>query len=431
MTITLDTLVKRLQESIGDHLEFDTTTNITTNKSIISTTLNQYDGGVDGTFDDRWVYITEGNNDTIERKTGSTAYATSTGTLYVWGANLSAESGAVTVRLSRYPDSTYRLAINRAIEEIFPAIHRKVDNIDLITGNVLPPFNWATTSTLDFYTEPSGTLTKTTSTYIRNSETSAYLKASGANDSLYLSSVDYPRLLDQMDSTVDFKCWVYPEVLDDATLIIKTWQADGTTQTLTSTTSCPAGYWTLLELEDQDLNDDLSKIEFHLNVATDTKYVYFEPPRVIGRSVKEYLLPKDFQTGAVDQVYIQVGGYSDDACDDLRPDWRRVFNGRVFQDGAYKYLRLPGYGKNRRIGLVGTTPLESLSSYTDTITLDESGASDLLIAYAGYLLYEMTESPVSSEDITRYERESAKRYNKYLRLLSKFRMGTPSGTIRV
>ena len=56
-TTALSVLEQRLAEQIGDGLEFDTSTNITTNTSIIATALQAYDGGRDDYFIGWWVYI--------------------------------------------------------------------------------------------------------------------------------------------------------------------------------------------------------------------------------------------------------------------------------------------------------------------------------------------------------------------------------------
>jgi len=287
--------------------------------------------------------------------------------------------------------SNYKDAINNASKEISNNLFIPLDNTDLITGNILPPFNWATSATLDKYTEPTGTLAKNTDkTYIWNGSTSAKVTASGANDKILLSSTSYRRILDQMDKSVDLKCWVYPEVADDAFLKIKTWQADGTAQELDSDTTTYAGKKNLIELEDQDINDDLSLIEIWLYVATDTKYSYFDMPRLIGKNVREYLLPKDLQDGHLCCVKIQKSGYADDPCDVLAPDnWETVYgwNDRTYDSDGNRYLTLPaGYSNERRILLKGYKVLETLSATTDTISLDGERVN-LLLAYAASKLF--------------------------------------------
>jgi len=437
-TTTLLSLAQKVSEAIGDWLTVETTTNITTDKLIKSTSLNNYDRASDDYFSDWWVYLPDGNNAGTERLVSD--YATATGQLTVYGANLNAETGAVTVNVSRRPYSEIKKAIINSVSRLYPNLHRKVDNLDLITGNVCPPFRWASSSTLDFYTEPSGTLAKTTTGGLFRSPgiTSAKVTASGANDALVLDSDDYPRLLDLMGKTADFKVWVYPEVTDDTTIIVSTVSNDGTTtQTFTSTTSCPAGYWTLIELEDKEINDDLQKIEIKLNIATDTKYAYWMPPRAIGRNIREYALPSDFDNGHISQVYIQTSGYSDDACDDLHPRyWERVYGYDIgdFQipAGNYKHIRLPAfYPENRRIRIVGDQPLEVLSADTDTISISNDKEIDLIIACAAHWLYREARGTPASEDVGRLAFEAERWPAEYRRLLSAARMTRTPGTLKI
>ncbi len=284
--------------------------------------------------------------------------------------------------------SNYTNAINNASKEIPDVLFIVLDNMDLITGNILPPFNWATSSTLDFYTEPTGTLAKNTDgTYIWNGSSSASVLASGSNDKLYLSSNDYPRLLDIMNKSVDFKCWVYPvDSAADAFLKIKTWQADGTAQELDSTTTTYAGKKNLIEMESQSINDDLSLIEIWLRVATTAQTVYFDMPRLTGTTIREYLLPKDFQDGHLSRVEVQTWGDVDDL---HSPNWQPVYDWSIIPDGADKYLRLPAsYGSERRIRLKGYKALEQLSDSSDTISIDAERVN-LLLSYAAFKLFEM------------------------------------------
>lgn len=327
----------------------------------------------------------------------------------------------------------YSDALNNAIREVYPNLHRPLDDMSLITGNILPPFIWnADGDELDFYTEPTGALAKTTDgAYYRNGPNSALVTASGANDGIILDSNAFPRLLDLMDKTVSFKCWVISEDLSDAFLdVITTLSGSDTTES--STTTCPVGVLTLLELEDYSIPDDVERIRAKLRVKSDGKYVYFDPPRVIGMTLREYCLPKDFQDGHISQVYIQTSGYSDDICDDLHPSsWEKVYGWGIINDGSYKYLRLPaGYSNNRRIRLVGHCPLESLSATTDTISIDGE-KPNLLIAYAAHLLFEMEMGVPSATDVSRYERLSVYWLNKYYRMLPQLKMATPSGTMKI
>lgn len=429
MTTTLLVLHQKLSQAIQDFIEEDTTGIIGAGVTVLSTNLNKWDRAKDDRFNDWWLYITEGNNLGVEREISD--YATATGTCTVRGANLAAEAGAVTVRWGRYSWAEKLISLNNASREIYPNLYRAIENHDLITGNILPNSHfqdWASSSYPDFYTTVlAAAVANTTITYIRGGAKSVKVTPTAANGYLVISASSYPQLLDLMGRTVSFKAWAYPEVANDATLVIYTLKADGTAQTLTSTTACPAGKWTLLKLEDQVLNDDLVSIQFRFNVITNAKYVYFDNARVTGRNLYEYLLPTDFQNGAVTQAFVQDEGYSDNYCDDLEPrSWSKVLGFKVISDGTYKYLQLPWlYESSRQIRLLGIAPLEELSSQTDTISLDGEKVR-LLIAYAAMDLFERLEGVPASEDVGRFLSNSTKWKRKYYFLLPNLGMMMPS-----
>lgn len=431
-TTTELVLDERLSKLIGDWIEEDTTTNIGAGTSVISTALKKWDYGSDDYFNDWWIYITESNNLGVERRISD--YATATGTITVQGANLTAETGTVTFRVYRYSWNNKLRALNDAIRELYPELHRPIDNRELITGNILPPFNWTSSSALQFYTTSSITLAKTTTSGLFwNGHSSAKATAGAGNGYITLKSDNYTRLLDAMGAGVTGKVWANPETADDAAIVIYTKKADGTTQTLTSTTSNPAAEFSLLEKEDQTLNDDLVEVEVRLKITTDAKYVYFSPPRLIGIDVYEYLLPYDLQTGHVSQVYIQTEGYSEDICDDLLPTrWDRAFGYEIIDDGTYKWLRLPNlYVAPRQIRLIGDTHFEIMDDQADTISTSDERKLNLLLAYSAFCLFRMEEGVPSPQDIRRVETNVAKWYAYYKRLSTGQRMMRPSQTMNI
>ena len=85
-TTTELALNERLAKSIGDFIRVVTTTNISTNRLIISTNLNAYDDGEDKTFQDYWLFIETENNARQDRKVRF--YYTANGTCNVFGNNL-------------------------------------------------------------------------------------------------------------------------------------------------------------------------------------------------------------------------------------------------------------------------------------------------------------------------------------------------------
>ncbi|KKL20596.1 hypothetical protein LCGC14_2453860, partial [marine sediment metagenome] len=307
-TTALSVLEQRLSETVDDWISVSTTTNITTNTSVISTNLNSYDFAQDDFFNDWYVWIDGTNNVGVERKISN--YATSSGTITVYGAALAAESGAVTIRVAKYEQRQKDLAINRGIEQLYPAVQQPLDDITLITGNIAPNAHFdgqSTSGTPDKWAHTNTTGAAET-TIIWNGSRAVKVTATSANGYLLLTSATYRRLLDLMNKTISVRVMAYPETADDATIVIYTEQADGTSQTLTSSTSAPAGAYTRLELEDQELNDDLVLVEIRLKIATDTKYVIFDDLQINGHNIYELLLPLDFQNGDLERVYVQRYG---------------------------------------------------------------------------------------------------------------------------
>ncbi len=162
MSTTRLALEQLVSETIGDYLEFDSTTNIGAGVTIVSTVLKSYDGGQYDYFNDWWVSFQEGVNSAVAPRQVSD-YATASGTLTVRGANLGAEAGAVTVRLHRYDPNNKWRAMSRALEQLYPAIYKPIDNMDLIGGNLLPNAHfsdWTSVSACDFMGTSTATLTR-------------------------------------------------------------------------------------------------------------------------------------------------------------------------------------------------------------------------------------------------------------------------------
>jgi len=428
-THTFLELKEWLLQSLGDYIKVATTTNITTNTSVVSTTLNSYDDGRDDYFNDWYVYINGTTNVGVSRKISD--YATSTGTITVFGANLAAETGSKDVYVTRYNPDHIKWALIDACKEIYPTLHLPIDDQSLIVGNILPDTfqDWSSASALTWYSALSGTLARTTTGGLfRFGAYSAKYTAGADNDYIYIDSDSYPRLLDLQGRTIDVYVLAYPEVANNAYIVVYTVANNGTTiQTLTSTTTNAAATYTWLKLEGQAISDDLDYIAIRFKVATNTKYVYFDSPYVGGRDIKEYLLPPNLRDGHVSRVRMQTTSYKDPALCDLNPfatmDTGEVIKHDLMDIGNWRYIRLlDSITNERRLRVTGYKPLETLSADTDTITLDIQRVP-LLIEYAKMLFLERESKPVSAEDIARFDREMARAYGRYQSLYYKHRMG--------
>jgi len=401
-TITLLALLQDFGESHGGFHSFATTTNITTDQDVISTALTDYDNSEDDFFKDWWLWINTIANATKLKKV--TAYTSTSGTLTVDGVAYSSESAAATCYLFKYNRDQMKEALIQAEKDIFPTLYKRVDNQTLSTGNILRDGHleeWSSTSALTYWTVSNVTLTRTINAgSTRGGTYSAHADATAANGNISVSSNTFPELLQLQGKTVNAYAMANAETLDDATIIIDTVSKDGTTtQTLTSTTSCPAGYWTRIEFESQTLNDDLQEIKFTLNTATSGEYVIWDNVWFGSQQLSEYLLPLQFVDGHVSQAFVQTRGHEDPIMYDLSPfteNKGEQFNYEIYNDGAYKYIRIPKFPNKRLIRLKGYEPLEALSADSDTITL-ETEKAPLLISKAAEKLYEYVIDPLINE----------------------------------
>ena len=435
-TTTLASLVQQLSENIGDSLSFTATTAINADNYIVSTDLTSFDDGEDNYFNEWWVFIADNANAGVLRKVSD--YTSSSGTLTVRGVALSDDSANLAAcTLHRYDRGQKKIAIQRAIEYAFPAIHRRLDDWTLTTGNYLPDGSfewWPTSTTLTFWGSENSNLAQTTqNSYFWGDlgGTSVKVTATNWNGNVKISSFTYPRLLDLAGQTVSFYAMAYPEVADDAQLRITYTDKDGGSSETDSTTSSNAGHWSMVKITDLAIPAGISSIAFYLMVNTDTKYVYYDAAVITGQKAPlEYILPQVYQdTGHVSQVWVQTDGYSGQTGYDLHPNhWARV-PFRIIQGKTYKSLWLKD-GKNpyRAIRLIGYRPLTAVSAETDTIEVD-GVYENAILAQAAERLYRLVQGPVSSEDKGRFHNEILWWREEYNRLVAQNTMVRPSDTM--
>ena len=406
-TKTLAEIRKRVAENLNDYIGETVTTALAASTSLISTALLKYTNKDD--YFNRWHVIpTSLANIGDDRKVSD--YVAATGTITVLGGNFTSDgAGLATFELYRNEPDNYMRAINIAARDLRNFLYRRIEWDDTLKlGNWLPNSHfedWAATTAPDKWAVTNATAVATTTAgYYRGGTKSAKVSATAANGYMYCSGLStWPRLLDLAGKTVSVYAWVYPEEADDATIVIYTASNDGTTtQTLTSTTSCAAGKWTRIVLENQVLNTDLNDVQIRLKVTTNAKYVYFDDVRLVGPAIYEYLLPTSFQNGKIEQVLQQVSGSSGDICDDVSTNYSQVVTihgWRIYQQAGINFIRFP-YASSTpyKIILMGEAPLEdNLSADTSTMTIDDPHLQ-LLAAYACFKLLEMEMGPISSED---------------------------------
>ena len=420
MSTTLSTLMTRLNQKIGDYISETVTTALTTDTNVVCTTLANYVNR-DDVFNRDWIRILDYANAGEIRKISD--YATSTTTATVLGANWTSDTtNKATFEITKYNPNNAIRAINIAARKIWPNLFRTIRDVTLTTGNILPNpsfEDWTSSSYPDYWTTLSNATSSesTTAGTTRGSGSSCKVTASSDNGYIELNSDTYPKLLDLMGQTVSLYAWCLPQTADDGTITIYTKQADATAQTLTSTTSNPAGEFTLLTLEDQVLNDDLVEVRIRLSVATSGQYAYFDNVRLTGLNNVEYVLPLDFQNqiSMVDRVSISYTNLQTYAQDDLLSTdiFEPVFYWRVEDDGETRYLLTDTYNQDFILKIEGRAPLESnLTTSSSTMTIEDPFI-DLLTELAASELFSIEAGLPSAGDRDFLRSESYRYLSNY------------------
>ena len=127
-TATLSAILPKFARRIGSYVgSFSTTTTVTTNNSVIATGLRDIGFTDDDVLNDSFLKFTSGNNlDTVRLISD---YTGSSGTITVAGTTLTADSGTgTTFELYRYDPDQLLDSINDAANQAFPALFKRIDD---------------------------------------------------------------------------------------------------------------------------------------------------------------------------------------------------------------------------------------------------------------------------------------------------------------
>jgi len=435
---TLSTILDRCYQRTGDYISEAVTTAINADNLVVSTNFGKH-WAVDDACNRQWIYFTDKANAGVERRISD--YSNSSTQITVQGAALSDDAADLaTVEIHRYERANLIRAINQAARKTYPALFRIATDTSMSTGNILPNpsfDDWSATTSPDYWTTLSSvtaTASTTAGTY-RYGGKSAKVTASGASGYMALTSDVFPQLLDLEGHTVSVYVWCNPQTANDGVIQIYTKQADGTEQTdLVSTTSNPAGEYTLLKLENQTLNDDLDEVQIRLTVTTSGQYAYFDNVRIKGLDASRIILPLIFQnpSSAVKSVEIQSTNTQEYPTDDNLSYARftPLFGWNTEDDATTKYLILPNVTNQRLLKIKGIAPLEdTLSSATDTMTIEDPHL-DVLVEMAVSILYDMESGSPSAGDRAFLVAESFRYRANYEDMKRKLRMPKPQAQTR-
>jgi len=276
MPVTLTTLREGVSRLLGDWLQATTTTNITgSDKYIISTELDRFPQ--DDYFDSNWwVLITSGNNINVRR--GVKGFSATNDRIEVYGANLAAETGAVTFELHRFDPDEIKAMLNRTRIEVFSVL-----NVPILVPNDHYEV-WSQAAYPDYWRVSGVTAAKETgAANIHNGAASAKVTRADVDGYLYISTslgttvlpLDvYNALWALRGQKVIFSRWVKTSIASQARLMI---YCGSTSRTRYSKYHSGGGAFEYLEVE-FDIPWDASEIGFRCLVETSDGAVYFDGP---------------------------------------------------------------------------------------------------------------------------------------------------------
>ena len=132
-TSTVDTILPEYARRLGAYTgSFSTTTNITTNTSVVSTGLTDRGFTVDDTLNDFYIRITSGENDNEIRRISD--YTGSSGTITVTGTNLAAEDSAETFEIYRYDPNLLLETLQSGAQSAFPSLYVEINDRNTTLG---------------------------------------------------------------------------------------------------------------------------------------------------------------------------------------------------------------------------------------------------------------------------------------------------------
>ena len=408
MATSLATLREKLSELIADWAKYTATTEIAANNNIISTALAEFS---DDYFNNWYVLIISGNNSGVQRRIQD--FAQSTTTLTVYGAVLTADAAGTyaTFELHRIDPDDKKRQLNVVLRDVFPYLYKRLEDNSLVSNNLLPNSHfedWSAGTTLppDNYARSGASLPAVAreTAIIRGADLSmqlASMKLSGAtNEFVYISEVEWPRLLALENNSVTFRCWVRSDTAAATRLRIRTITQAGVTWGAYSSSHTGGGEFELLEIKDMNIPDNLAKIRLDF-IPGSGATTYFDNARVVA-TCYEYKLGTSWSEKPYD-VWMQVSGDCDNIGGSFR--WQRLHNWIYRDDGSDKWLILrTNISGERILKLMGITYLTELTTDASTTELDEPYVR-LLLVQAMVSLFRSQGYKITAEDTARYDAE--------------------------
>ncbi len=401
MSITRATLRQMLSEELEDWFSIAATSaGDASGTTVVSTTLKNYVG-----FDFKdWYYLLTsgtyiGTWRVIQR------FEPASGYLEVYNAYGGQVASAVTGEIHRYNPDLLHSALNDALRDVYPRL--RIDYVDetLVGCNFLPNShfeNWATTTYPDFWrVQGTGVVSVEDTSTIRGGVKSAKVTRAGTDGSLYISSAQYPDLLQLQGQSITVYGQVNSSVASQARLQIYSIQSDGTTSTSSSDYHTGGGKYELLSVDGAVLSD-ATEVQIRCAVGTSNTVCYFDDVYTEGVQPTKYYVPTQMEavhricqiTGDVDDI----GEGSEIEC----PDWDTA------RDSSERLIIITNDAWTNRLRIYGSGRLSTLSTDTSTVEIDQAEAR-YVAAMATEILIDRLRQNVNAETLASYDRLLSRR----------------------
>ena len=367
--------------------------------SLIDTGLLSLPGGGDDDFCEGWyVILTTSTAGEYGETARVSSYSAAAWDITLATALTGSPSAGETFTLCRYDPNDLNVAINRAVELLYPSLYIPLRDETLITNNLLTNPHFETFSTtFTGWTHTANTWTQETSR-VWHSTNSAKGVASGAASQLTQNLFPTVNVHEMQGKILHIRGRVWASDADAARLRVST---DGGS-TFTSTSYHGGGEeWEGPSTMYIDLTipDAATSLTVYCEVA-DGYTAYFDNVVAYVDHLYQYTLPSGFVRRPF-QALLQAN--------ETEPDGLYIpFAHYIEHDSTNNYLMpIDWLPSNRIIRLIGQGPLSTMSTDAGTTEID-APHTHLVVARAAQYLYEQLAADAGMAEKDAYERDALK-----------------------